>query len=215
VQSPTLDDLLHGSEGELYFQFEEAADTLAHDPVGTSRGPHEDAEPIGREESPARLAEEPSPVRSTEQVSRLEKALEAVRESGFPSLDGFVAEYYTAGLGGATKLASSRRLDRNRKLPLLLSRLRESAPSWTEWEARGYRDETLRAAESILQRERTRLSEGTELRELLESSETVDLSPEFLDGVSHIFQDQVRLQLSSCAMCRRPDKTLFVFFIFC
>lgn len=68
-------------------------------------------------------------------IDRLENALESVRGSGFLRPDLLTSEYYTINLSASPKLASARRLDRNRGLPLLLSKLRESSSSWTEWEA--------------------------------------------------------------------------------
>ncbi|KAI0192133.1 hypothetical protein F4808DRAFT_379158 [Astrocystis sublimbata] len=81
---------------------------------------------------------------------RLEYVLDSVERAGFENLDALISKYYTAELRNSPAISNTRRLSRKRHLPRILADLRESAPTWTDWEAQGYKDEILRSAESIM-----------------------------------------------------------------
>jgi len=79
-----------------------------------------------------------------------------------------ISKYYTSDLRPSPRLASSQHLSRNRRLPAVLSDLRASAMSWTEWEAQGYKGEIVRSAESILAAERKKLVAPPTLQQFME-----------------------------------------------
>ncbi|KAH0541629.1 hypothetical protein FGG08_003919 [Glutinoglossum americanum] len=80
---------------------------------------------------------------------RFERILDVVEKAGFSSIDSMVAEYYTAKFREDTAPHSSQSLSRSRHLRRLLASLHDSIKSWSSREARGYREEIVRSAESI------------------------------------------------------------------
>jgi hypothetical protein len=105
---------------------------------------------------------------------RLEYVLESIHRSGFDGLESVISDYYTSDFRLFPRLASSQHLSRNRKLPGILSDLRTSASSWTEWEAQGYKGEIIRSAESILAAERKKLVASTTLQQFIDKHEKCD-----------------------------------------
>ncbi|CRG87738.1 hypothetical protein PISL3812_04758 [Talaromyces islandicus] len=92
--------------------------------------------------------------------SRVATAIKAIRALGFSSLEELTAQFYTADLQDRPALADAQRISRRRGLTRILAKIREHAQDdWTEWEAQGYREEILRAAEDILGDECRRFSE--------------------------------------------------------
>ncbi|KEZ40158.1 hypothetical protein SAPIO_CDS9207 [Scedosporium apiospermum] len=105
---------------------------------------------------------------------RLAYVLESIHRSGFDGPESVISDYYTSDFRLFPRLASSQHLSRNRKLPGILSDLRTSAPSWTEWEAQGYKGEIIRSAESILAAERKKLVASTTLQQFIDKHEKCD-----------------------------------------
>ncbi|KAH6642793.1 hypothetical protein C7974DRAFT_431161 [Boeremia exigua] len=90
-------------------------------------------------------------------ATRIEKAIEVIRELGFDSVDELATQYYTADLQRRPALQHRRQLSRRRGLVDLFRSIEEdSRDKWTEWEVQGYRDEILRSAEEILDEEFSR-----------------------------------------------------------
>ena len=90
-------------------------------------------------------------------ATRIEKAIEAIRELGFDSVDELATRYYTADLQHRPALQHRRQLSRRRGLVDLLRSIEEdSRDKWTEWEVQRYRDEILRSAEEVLDEEFSR-----------------------------------------------------------
>ncbi|EUC39703.1 hypothetical protein COCMIDRAFT_41823 [Bipolaris oryzae ATCC 44560] len=90
-------------------------------------------------------------------ATRIEKAIENIRELGFDSIDELATQYYTADLQHRPALQHRRQLSRRRGLVDLLRAIDEdSRDKWTEWEVQRYRDEVLRSAEEILDEEFSR-----------------------------------------------------------
>jgi hypothetical protein len=90
-------------------------------------------------------------------ATRIEKAIEAIRELGFDSVDELATRYYTADLQRRPALQHRRQVSRRRGLVDLLRSIEEdSRDKWTEWEVQRYRDEILRSAEEVLDEEFSR-----------------------------------------------------------
>ncbi|CAE7021160.1 hypothetical protein P3342_004698 [Pyrenophora teres f. teres] len=90
-------------------------------------------------------------------ATRIEKAIEAICELGFDSVDELATQYYTADLQHRPALQHRRQLSRRRGLvDLLRSIAEDSRDKWTEWEVQRYRDEVLRSAEEVLDEEFSR-----------------------------------------------------------
>lgn len=92
--------------------------------------------------------------------SRITTAIKAIRALGFSGIEDLTAQFYTANLQDRPALADAQRISRRRGLTRILAKLREHVQdNWSEWEAQGYREEIVRAAEDILGDECRRFSE--------------------------------------------------------
>ncbi|KAL6901278.1 hypothetical protein GGI43DRAFT_404443 [Trichoderma evansii] len=115
------------------------------------------------------------PDENTSLTERLEYLIEVVHRLAFDGIESVMSKYYISDFRPFPRLASLQRLSRNRKLPAILSDLRASATSWSEWEAQGYKGEIVRSAESILAAERKKLVTPFMLQQFLENYEKHDL----------------------------------------
>ena len=120
--------------------------------------------------------------------SRIESSINAIRGFGFSSIEDLAGQFYTADLGDRPALAAAQRISRRRGLTRILAKVREHAKDdWTDWEAQGYREETIRAAEDILGDECRRFSEKEGTRGSSSNRRgrnSVDLKRRFQDEVS-------------------------------
>ncbi len=98
---------------------------------------------------------------------------------GFGSLDTAMSAYYTADLSESPTMFNEQCLSRNRRLPSLLSEVRENSKTWNRWEQVGYAKETLRGAEDIYAEECKQASTelDAELAGIMEKELTVELIP--------------------------------------
>ncbi|KAI0378052.1 hypothetical protein F5Y04DRAFT_166353 [Hypomontagnella monticulosa] len=85
-----------------------------------------------------------------DELSRLEKVLEAIDEAGFDSLDSMIAAYYTSEFPHGTPIHSAQALSKKRHLRRLLAALHESAKNWDAQESQNFREGIMRNAEDIL-----------------------------------------------------------------
>ena len=77
--------------------------------------------------------------------------LSCCRLAGFPTFDAAVTEYYTTSFSEYSTPYNAQKISRKRHLPDVIAKLsRHAAQAWTPWEADGYRDGVVRAAEDIL-----------------------------------------------------------------
>jgi hypothetical protein len=118
--------------------------------------------------------------------------MKAIRALGFSGIEELTAQFYTADLQDRPALADAQRISRRRGLTRILANLREDAQdNWTEWEAQGYREEILRAAEDILGDECRRFSEEEDARgrssKRGRNNNITDLKQDFQDEVSACF----------------------------
>ncbi|KAH8126488.1 hypothetical protein LI328DRAFT_166060 [Trichoderma asperelloides] len=98
----------------------------------------------------------PIPQLATENISldgRMEGIMEKVRAAGFDSFDALVSAYYCGNFGEASFLANEQRLSRNRRLPKVIDDVFQATKQWSAWERRGFQEEILKTAESMLKSE--------------------------------------------------------------
>jgi len=69
---------------------------------------------------------------------------------GFNTIDDVLAAYYTEKFDETSLLCQDQRLNRNRRLPQLLSTLHNAAKRWSPWERRGFQEQITLGAEEIL-----------------------------------------------------------------
>ncbi|KAJ5209426.1 hypothetical protein N7449_003805 [Penicillium cf. viridicatum] len=81
---------------------------------------------------------------------RVEFLLECANRVGFTKFDTAISHYYTAEFSQSSIAFNAQRVSRKRHLPEVLALIREKANSWSQWEAQGYRDETLKSSEQFL-----------------------------------------------------------------
>ena len=80
--------------------------------------------------------------------------LECARRVGLGwDFDELATQYYTSSFQPGSALALEQRLSRNRRLPGLLSQLRQCLSTWGTSQRRGYEDESIKTAEQICVRE--------------------------------------------------------------
>lgn len=82
--------------------------------------------------------------------ARLSQVLKAVDAAGFDSLDSAVIAYYKKSSKGNDGLRQEQRLNRMRRLPVLLKELHHSAQGWGQWERRNFQEQIIRSTEDIL-----------------------------------------------------------------
>lgn len=79
--------------------------------------------------------------------------MEQVEAAGFESFDSMATAYYTQTFGNSSPLADEQRLSRNRRLPQVISDVYGATNQWTDWERKGFQDEIMKTAESMLSNE--------------------------------------------------------------
>ncbi|RGP74949.1 basic-leucine zipper transcription factor [Fusarium sporotrichioides] len=81
---------------------------------------------------------------------RLSHVLKAVDAAGFDSLDSAVIAYYQRSSKGNDWLRQEQRLNRMRRLPVLLKELHLAAQGWGHWERRNFQEQIIKSTEDIL-----------------------------------------------------------------
>ncbi|EHK47618.1 hypothetical protein TRIATDRAFT_51934 [Trichoderma atroviride IMI 206040] len=98
----------------------------------------------------------PIPQPAVENISldeRMEGIMQKVRAAGFESFDALVTAYYCGNFVEASPLANEQRLSRNRRLPKVIDNVFQATTQWSAWERRGFQEEILKTAESMLKSE--------------------------------------------------------------
>ncbi|KND92229.1 hypothetical protein TOPH_03024 [Tolypocladium ophioglossoides CBS 100239] len=105
----------------------------------------------------------PMPPGTASLDQRFEGIMQHVEAAGFESFDDLVTAYYSDTFCETSPLANEQHLSRNRRLPKVISDVFQATDSWTHWERRGFQEEILKTAESML------ISEGSSVRSSLMS----------------------------------------------
>lgn len=88
--------------------------------------------------------------RPTFEEERLKRMTSEARKAGYHDLDSALCGYYTAILPSGSMLSVEQRLSRNRRLPKIVASLSWNAQMWSPWERRGFQEELVRSAETVL-----------------------------------------------------------------
>ncbi|KAM0358478.1 hypothetical protein HYE67_009787 [Fusarium culmorum] len=80
----------------------------------------------------------------------LSQVLKAVEAAAFDSLDSAVIAYYQRSSKGNEWLRQEQRLNRMRRLPVLLKELHLAAQGWGQWERRNFQEQIIKSTEDIL-----------------------------------------------------------------
>jgi hypothetical protein len=126
---------------------------------------------------------------------RIESVMEKVQEAGFESFDALVSAYYCGTFGEASPLANEQRLSRNRRLPKVIDDVFRATKQWSSWERRGFQEEILKTAESMLKSEAAgaHVPLMSKITPLLDSHDTTNpaASAETLVELKRSIQDEV------------------------
>ncbi|KAM4059012.1 hypothetical protein HRG_008115 [Hirsutella rhossiliensis] len=76
--------------------------------------------------------------------------MQHVEAAGFNCFEDLVTAYYSDAFVETSPLAHEQYLSRNRRLPKVISDLFRATNDWSTWERRGFHDEILKTAESLL-----------------------------------------------------------------
>lgn len=81
---------------------------------------------------------------------QFENIMQHAEAAGFESFDSMVSSYYSHTFSDISPLAEEQRLSRNRRLPKVISDISRAADGWSSWERRGFHEEILKTAESMV-----------------------------------------------------------------
>lgn len=137
----------------------------------------------------------PQPVTQNALGERIGSIMEAVQAAGFDSFDALVSAYYCDTFGEASSLANEQRLSRNRRLPKVIADVFQATKGWSTWERRGFQEEILKTAESMLISEGAgaRSSVMSKIEPLLDSHDPTnpDATADALINLKRSIQDEV------------------------
>lgn len=101
-------------------------------------------------------------VESCNPTARYQYIIECVKKAGFDNVDSMVSGYYTLTFDKNSVADRAQTASRGKHLRNVLSSLHENSRDWTTWEARGFRDQIVEAAEGIYGAEFSRLAQRVE-----------------------------------------------------
>lgn len=140
--------------------FRTSTDTTLFDTSNDQHTINPIATPTTRKDSiPRVMSEQLSPMTTGEQQEQASREaifneiIAKVQQAGFSNFDSAVLAYYTEQFEKGTPIHNTQKMSRSRGLPSVLKTLRDSANNWSQWEARGYKDEVIRSAETIFKGE--------------------------------------------------------------
>ncbi|KAF2259634.1 hypothetical protein CC78DRAFT_54869 [Lojkania enalia] len=96
------------------------------------------------------LRRDPQLDTSSSAEARLSHVLKAVAAAGFDSLDDAVIAYYIESLKDDERLRQEQRLNRIRRLPVLLKKLHLAAQGWGQWQRRSFQEQIIKSTEDIV-----------------------------------------------------------------
>lgn len=82
--------------------------------------------------------------------ARLSHVLKAVAEAGFESLDKAIVAYYAKSSKDNEWWGQEQRLNRIRRLPVLLKELHVASEGWCQWQRRSFQEQVIKSTEDIL-----------------------------------------------------------------
>ncbi|KAL6886037.1 hypothetical protein GGI43DRAFT_418566 [Trichoderma evansii] len=82
--------------------------------------------------------------------ARLSHVLKAVAAAGFESLDTALVAYYAESLKDDEWPGQEQRLNRIRRLPVLLKELHVASQGWGQWQRRSFQEQVIKSTEDIL-----------------------------------------------------------------
>ena len=178
-------NLIHGKEADSDFLRPRGESVSRQTQTGSDNEQRRRLETVQTPSNEAsrseQLTDHPS-ASNTPLADRLEAVRALAGAQGFDSLDDVMLQYLTAGTLESPHLAEAQRKARRRFLPDLLQLLARDSSSWSNWEAQGYEQAVLRAAETVLDREVARAPGDAfrleSLRHATPSLQTLALDPQ-------------------------------------
>lgn len=133
---------------------------------------------------------------------RVESIMQHVQAVGFDSFDDLATAYYSSTFRDTSPLANEQHLSRNRRLPKVLSDVYQATDNWSHWERRGFHEEILKTAESMLTSEAstTRDSLLVQIGSLMDMQD-VNNSPQTAESLQSM-KRSIQYQVSSITRTR-------------
>ncbi|KAK3685291.1 hypothetical protein B0T22DRAFT_465282 [Podospora appendiculata] len=138
--------------------------------------------------TPSQTHPHPQPLaRDASLDERFESVMERVEAAGFDNFDELATAYYSETFPESSPLAIEQHLSRNRRLPKLFASVFAASQAWTAWERRGFLEEILKTAETMLVAEGRgvqRTLEGSIVSSLLQTTVAAPAPPGTVGGSS-------------------------------
>lgn len=138
--------------------------------------------------------------------ARLSHVLKAVAAAGFESLDNALVAYYAESLKDDEWPGQEQRLNRIRRLPVLLKELHVASQGWGQWQRRSFQEQVIKSTEDILIAE---LDDHLAARGPSRQS-SVSASGQLSQGFRHKARDEADIEadVSQCSHPIPPCTTL-------
>ncbi|KAG5921460.1 hypothetical protein E4U42_005842 [Claviceps africana] len=81
---------------------------------------------------------------------RVESVMRQAHEAGFDTFEDFATAYYKTDLNKASPLSTEQHLSRSKRLPRVVSDVYQAAETWPQWERRGFCQQILATAATML-----------------------------------------------------------------
>ncbi|KAG2415971.1 hypothetical protein HFD88_007163 [Aspergillus terreus] len=135
--------------------------------------------------------ESPTTVDSDSLSLRYQYVLDHVRRAGFESFDAMVSGYYTSSFSKNSTAECAQKVSRAKRLRSVLRSLHKHSQEWTRWEARGFQEQVVEAAEDIYVAELDRVQRDSGL-----SMHGTMGKGQSLGELQRLYQNKVRAAVS-------------------
>lgn len=136
----------------------------------------------------------PIPARDAATDERVESIIRHLQSIGFESFDDLAAAYYSRTFSDMSPMTAGQHISRDRRLAKVILHVLQAADNWTHWERRGFHEEILRVAESVVTPELSATDDSlvSQIRSLVETLDFQDLSKaESLESMRDLIQHEV------------------------
>ncbi|KJK81228.1 hypothetical protein H634G_03762 [Metarhizium anisopliae BRIP 53293] len=136
----------------------------------------------------------PIPARNAAMDERVESIIRHLQSIGFESFDDLATAYYSRTFSDLSPMTAGQHINRDRRLAKVILNVLQAADNWTHWERRGFHEEILRVAESVVTPELSATDDSlvSQIRSLVETLDFQDLSKaESLESMRDLIQHEM------------------------
>lgn len=148
---------------------------------------------------------------------RYQYVIDHVKRAGFKNFDAMVSGYYTLPFAKNSTADRAQKVSRSKQLRSVLETLHKNSREWTKWEARGFQDQIVEAAEGIYVAELNQIPRDTVICRTLDDMVSPELDKGQLSAyLQRLYQNKVRLVVSCQTMLQlmlhcKPRSNHFAF----